>query len=42
MSENFPSLESALGVDNATDNVGEVTVGEGVISIEDAVESRLT
>jgi len=41
LSENLPSLESALDIETATDSVGEVTVGEGMISNEDATESRL-
>lgn len=40
LSENLPSLESALDIETATDSVGEVTVGEGVISNEDATERR--
>lgn len=42
LSDNLPSFESALGVDGAMDNVGEVTVGEGGTSSEDAVESRFS
>ena len=42
LSENLPSLESALATETATDNVGDVTVGEGVISGEDAMESWLS
>ena len=42
LSENLPSLESALDIETATDSVGEVTVGEGVVSNEDATESRLS
>src|SRR5579872_5938044 len=38
LSENLPSLESALDMETATDSVGEVTVGEGVISNDDATE----
>lgn len=41
LSENLPSLESALDIETATDNAGEVIVGEGVISNEDATERRL-
>ena len=40
LSENLPSLESALDNETAVDNVGEVTVGEGMISNEDAMERR--
>ena len=42
LSENLPSLESALDIGVVTDNVGEVTVGEAMISNEDATERRLS
>jgi hypothetical protein len=41
LSENLPSFESVLDIETATDNVGEVTVGEGTTSNEDAIERRL-
>ena len=42
LSDNLPSLESPLDIEVVTDNVGEVTVGEGMISNEDATERRLS
>lgn len=44
LSENLPSIESPLDIEVVTDNVGDVTVGEGedMTSNEDATERRLS